>query len=165
VGVVTTRWFLLAPALSRCAPHARAQIEAENEAALNSFPNDYQSDVLRFLRTSMNDPKFHDASVSEPLLKPIGGAVSRYVVCVRFNDQNDADAHQHINDKLAIFFRGGVNQLIDAHANQCGSVAYQPLASAGPPLATGAALIAVRRLWVVSDRQGHLLQTPAQPAA
>ena len=107
---------------------------AENEAALNTFPNDYESEVLRFLRTSMNDLKFHDASVSEPVLKPISGAVSRYVVCVRFNDQNDADAHQHINDKLVIFFRGNVNQLIDADANQCGSLTYKPLAEPGSSL-------------------------------
>lgn len=79
-------------------------------------------------------PNFHDASVSEPVLKPISGAVSRYVVCVRFNDQNDADAHQHINDKLAIFFRGNVNQLIDADANQCGSLTYKPLAEPGSSL-------------------------------
>jgi hypothetical protein len=136
MGVVTMRWFLLALALSlgSCAQHSRAEIEAENEAALNTFPNDYESEVLRFLRTSMNDLKFHDASVSEPVLKPISGAVSRYVVCVRFNDQNDADAHQHINDKLAIFFRGNVNQLIDADANQCGSLTYKPLAEPGSSL-------------------------------
>lgn len=60
MGVVTMRWFLLALALSlgSCAQHSRAEIEAENEAALNTFPNDYESEVLRFLRTSMNDPKF-----------------------------------------------------------------------------------------------------------
>jgi len=136
MGVVTKRSFLLvlALALGGCAQHSRAEIEAENEAALNIFPDDYSSDVLRFLRTSMNDPKFRDASVSEPVLKPIGGVVSRYVVCVRFNDQNDADAHQHINDKLAIFFRGSVNQLVDADANQCGSVTYKPLAEPGSSL-------------------------------
>ena len=41
MGVVTMRWFLLALALSlgSCAQHSRAEIEAENEAALNtSFP-------------------------------------------------------------------------------------------------------------------------------
>jgi hypothetical protein len=136
VGAMTIHWFLLALALSLggCTPHSPAEIEAENEAALNAFPNDYQSELLLFLRTSLNDPKFHDASVSEPVLKPIGGTVSRYVVCVRFNDQNDADAHQHVNDKLAIFFRGNVNQLIDADANQCGSVTYKPLAVPGSSL-------------------------------
>ena len=137
VGVMAMQWFLLALTLSLggCAQHSRAQIEAENEAALNTFPDDYQSELLLFLRTSFNDPKFHDASVSEPILKPIGGTVSRYVVCVRFNDQSDADAHQHITDKLAIFFRGTVNQLIDADASQCGSVTYKPLA--GPRSSVG----------------------------
>ena len=123
------RWFLLALALALggCAQRSRAEIEAENESALNTFPNDYRSQLLGFLRTSMNDPKFRDASASEPALKPMGGTVSRYVVCVRFNDQGGADAHQHINDKLAIFFRGNVNQLIDADASQCGAVTYKPL--------------------------------------
>ena len=127
------QWFLLALTLSLggCAPHSGAEIEAENEAALNTFPDDYRSELLTLLRTSLNDPKFHDASVSEPVLKPIGGTVSRYVVCVRFDDQNDAGARQHINDKLAIFFRGNVNQLIDADPRDCGSVIYKPLAQPG----------------------------------
>jgi hypothetical protein len=104
-----------------------AEIEAEDEAALNTFPKDYQSQLLRFLRTSLNDPKFRDASISEPALKPLSGAVSRYVVCVRFTNQSGADAHQPINDKLAIFFHGNVNQLIDADASLCGTVTYKPL--------------------------------------
>jgi hypothetical protein len=127
--VKTMRWFFLALALSLggCAKHSNAEVEAENEAALNTFPNDYRSELLRFLRTSLNDPEFRDASISEPVLKPISGAVSRYVVCVRFSDQSGAYAHLHINDKLAIFFRGNVNQLIDADASQCGAVTYKPL--------------------------------------
>jgi hypothetical protein len=130
VDTITMRWFLLALALSLsgCAKHSHAEIEAEDEAALNTFPKDYQSQLLRFLRTSLNDPKFRDASISEPALKPLGGAVSRYVVCVRFTDQSGADAHQQpSNDKLAIFFHGSVNQLIDADASLCGAVTYRPL--------------------------------------
>jgi hypothetical protein len=129
-------WFLLALALSLsgCAKHSQAEIDAEDEAALNTFPKDYQSELLRFLRTSLNDPKFRDASISEPALKPMSGALSRYVVCVRFTDQNGADAHQHINDKLAIFFHGNVNQLIDADASQCGGVTYKPLVEPDSPL-------------------------------
>jgi hypothetical protein len=126
----TIRWpLLLALALSLggCAQHSRAEIEAENEAALNTFPNNYRSELLRFLRTGLNDPKFRDASISEPVLKPISGGVSRYVVCVRFTDQGGTEAHPHIGDKLAIFFSGNVNQLIDADANQCGAVTYRPL--------------------------------------
>ena len=129
------RWFLLALALSLsgCAKHSHAEIEAEDEAALNTFPKDYQSQLLHFLRTTLDDPKFRDASISEPALKPLSGAVSRYVVCVRFTNQSGADAHQPINDKLAIFFHGNVNQLIDADASQCGAVTYRPLAEPDSP--------------------------------
>jgi hypothetical protein len=124
----TMRWLvLLALSLGGCAKHSRAEIEAENEAALNTFPTDYRSQLLRFLRTSFNDPKFRDASISEPALKPTSGGVSRYVACVRFTDQGGSEAHQHINGKLAIFFRGSVNQLVDADANQCAAVTYKPL--------------------------------------
>jgi hypothetical protein len=124
------RWLLLlALALSfgGCAKHSRAEIEAENEAALNTFPTDYRPQLLRFLGTTLNDPEFRDASISEPALKPISGGVSRYVVCVRFTDQGGTEAHPHIDDKLAIFFHGNVNQLIDADANQCAAVTYKPL--------------------------------------
>jgi hypothetical protein len=129
VDAITMRWLLLALALSLsgCAKHSHAEIEAEDEAALNTFPKDYQSQLLRFLRTSLNDPKFRDASISEPALKPVSGAVSRYVVCVRFTNQSGADGHQPINDRLAIFFHGNVNQLIDADASLCGTVTYKPL--------------------------------------
>jgi hypothetical protein len=129
----TMRWLLslaLALSLGGCAQHSRAEIEAQNEAALNSFPNNYRSQLLEFLRASLNDPKFRDASISEPALKPVSGGMSRYVVCVRFTDQGGTEAHQHIDDKLAIFFNGNVNQLIDADANQCGAVTYKPLVDA-----------------------------------
>jgi hypothetical protein len=126
-------WFLLVVALSLggCAQRSHAEVEAANEAALNTFPEDYRGELLGFLRVSLNDPQFHDASISEPRLEPVGGAVSRYVVCVRFNDQHGADGHQHTSDKLAIFFHGNVNQLIDAHPDQCGSVTYKPLVAPG----------------------------------
>jgi hypothetical protein len=128
----TMRWLLLAlaPWLGGCAKHS----QAEDDAALNTFPKDYQAQLLGLLRTSMNDPKFHDASVSEPTLKPVSATANRYVVCVRFNDQTGVDAPPHINDKLAIFFNGNVNQLIDADASQCGAVAYKPLVASVSPL-------------------------------
>jgi hypothetical protein len=128
---------LLALALSfgGCAKHSRAEIEAEDEAALNAFPRDYRPQLLGFLRSSLNDPKFRDASVSEPALKPISGGVNRYVACVRFTDQGGTEAHPHIDDKLAIFFHGNLNQLIDADANQCAAVAYKPLVEPDTALA------------------------------
>jgi hypothetical protein len=124
------RWLLLlalALSLGGCAKHSRAEIEAEDEAALNTFPTDYQSQLLGFLRTNLNDPKFRDALISEPVLKPTSGGVSRYVACVRFTNQGGGEAHQHINDKLAIFFHGSVNQLVDVDASQCAAVTYKPL--------------------------------------
>jgi len=119
-------WLLLVLALSLggCAEHSRADVEAANEAALNAFPNDYRSQLLALLRAGLKDPNFRDASISEPALKPVSGTVSRYVVCVRFNDR-------HTNDKLAVFFHGDVNQLIDANPDQCGSVAYKSLVEPG----------------------------------
>lgn len=133
IGARMTRWLLLGLALSlgACAGRTASQLDAAQEAALNAFPTDYRSQLLSLLRTALNDPKFRDASISEPVLKPISGTVSRYVVCVHFNDQNAADARPHTKDKLAIFFHGSVNQLIDANPDQCGSVIYEPLVEPG----------------------------------
>lgn len=119
------RWFLLGLALLLGGCGGGSSHADLDDASLNSFPNNYQAQLLSFLRTGLNDPKFQDALISEPALKPVSGAVSRYVVCVRFTDKSGVSIRN--NDKLAVFFHGDVNQLIDANPDQCGSVTYKPL--------------------------------------
>ena len=61
---------------------------------------------------------------AEPVLKPFG-AESRYAACVRYNARSEG---QYIGskDRLAVFYSGQLNQLINATPEQCGTAAYQP---------------------------------------
>ncbi len=85
----------------------------------NTFPADYKSSLLTFLRT---DPfglvGARDASLSAPELKPFGNE-SRYVTCLRVAGPNWQ------KQKMIVYYGGAINQFIDA-TEQCQSAAYQP---------------------------------------
>ena len=91
----------------------------------NVFPASYRQEVLVFLRAQLEDPtNVRGAFIAEPVLKPFG-AESRYAACVRYNARSDG---QYIGskDRLAVFYSGQLNQLINATPEQCGTAAYQP---------------------------------------
>jgi len=91
------------------------------------FPADYKSELSLFF---FRNPELGDAKdvlISDPALKPIG-SVNRYVVCVRFKGTAGSPSAV-TKDKIAIFFYGSVNQLIDAGRDQCAGAAYAPLAT------------------------------------
>jgi hypothetical protein len=92
----------------------------------NAFPTDYKSEILTTLTTSLDDPtNIRSAYVSDPVLR---AAVreERYVVCVRFDSRNAYKEYTGPKDRIAIFYGGHLNQLIDATKEQCGSAAYKP---------------------------------------
>ncbi|MBV9814037.1 MAG: hypothetical protein JO326_14910 [Acetobacteraceae bacterium] len=114
---------LFAFALGACA----GQTQSEGEDRNNVFPADYKSELSLFFFRNPELGDVKDVLISEPALKPIG-SVSRYVVCVRF--KGTAGSPPAVTkDKLAIFFYGSVNQLIDAGRDQCAGAAFTLLAT------------------------------------
>ena len=91
----------------------------------NIFPASYRKEVLDTLVPLLDDPTHvRDAFISDPVLTT--GKDPRYVVCVRYNERDSNQRYTGRKDRIAYFFGGKLNQLIDATPEQCGKAAYKP---------------------------------------
>ena len=54
------------------------------------------------------------------------GKEERYTVCVRANSRDPSQRYTGAKDRIAYFFGGHLNQLIDATKEQCGNAPYKP---------------------------------------
>jgi len=87
--------------------------QAEREAGLNVFPNNYKADLLAAMHVYLNDPTgIRDAYVSEPAMKPVGGQ-NRYVACLRLNAKDSDGRYTGSRDIMAVFITGRFDQFID----------------------------------------------------
>ena len=92
----------------------------------NVFPATYKEQILSTMMTSLDDPtNVRGAYISEPALRVIGKE-ERYIVCVRSDSRNANRNYMGSTDRVAIFYGGELNQLIDATKEQCGNAAYKP---------------------------------------
>lgn len=98
----------------------------KTEADPNVFPAQYKQEVLTALSTALDDPtNIRDAFISEPALVTVAGA-QRYAVCVRYNARDLARRYVGSKDRIAYFYGGYLNQIVDATAEQCGKAGYRP---------------------------------------
>ena len=92
----------------------------------NVFPADYKNQILVTLTNSLDDPtNIRSASITDPFIRSTG-KVERYVVCVRADTRNLNREYTGIQDRIAYFYGGHINQLVEATKEQCGNVAYKP---------------------------------------
>jgi hypothetical protein len=111
----------LAIALAACSSGSK-----EPEPAPNVIPTNYKREIIETLTRVLDDPtNVRDAYVSEPVLRP-AGKEERYTVCVRSNSRNLMREYSGAKDRIAYFFGGHLNQLIDASKEQCGNAPYKP---------------------------------------
>ncbi|HEY5167448.1 MAG TPA: hypothetical protein VII80_06575 [Pseudolabrys sp.] len=111
----------LAIALAACSSGSK-----EPEPAPNVIPTNYKREIIETLTRVLDDPtNVRDAYVSEPVLRP-AGKEERYTVCVRSNSRNLMREYSGAKDRIAYFFGGHLNQLIDATKEQCGNAPYKP---------------------------------------
>ena len=61
----------------------------------------------------------------DPALVPVGKD-SRYAVCIRSNSRDYHRNYPGSQDRIAYFYGGHLNQLVDATKEQCGNAAYKP---------------------------------------
>jgi len=86
----------------------------------NVFPTDYKSKIAVFMKTYLTDrTSYLGAAISSPVLKAFG-ADNRYVVCVRLVSGSQA------GEKIAVFFGGQLNQLVEASPGSCAGAQYEP---------------------------------------
>jgi len=91
----------------------------------NIFPTNYKQEILDTLSRTLDDPtNVRDAAISDPMLS--GGKEQRYTVCVRYNARNAGRQYVGSTDRIAYFYGGHLNQLVEATKEQCGKAAYKP---------------------------------------
>jgi len=92
----------------------------------NVFPKDYQRELLATLTNQLDDPtNVRETGITEPALRQ-AGKEQRYVVCVRYNARNTARHYMGVKERVAYFYAGKLNQLIEADQGQCAGAAYKP---------------------------------------
>jgi hypothetical protein len=127
VGGNTARFILLSAfglvlglALAACTSDSK---QAENP---NIVPTNYKQEILNTMTSVLADPtNVRDAFITDPALAA-GSRDQRYTVCVRSNGRNANRQYMGSTDRIAYFYGGHLNQLIEATKEQCGNAAYKP---------------------------------------
>ena len=92
----------------------------------NIYPKEWQNEVINTLTGNLDDPNgIRQASVTEPVLKPIG-TEQRYAVCMRFDARDINRQYTGLQERIAYFYAGHLNQLVKADAGQCAGAPYKP---------------------------------------
>jgi hypothetical protein len=92
----------------------------------NLYPTHYQEEILRTLKDTLDDPtNVRDAYLSEPALTMVGKD-QRYTSCVRYNARDLRRQYVGSKDRIAYYYGGHLNQLVDATPEQCANAAFKP---------------------------------------
>jgi hypothetical protein len=92
----------------------------------NKYPIQYKDELLKFLRTDLNDPtNIRGAFITDPALTQFANE-SRYAVCLRYNARGIGGQYQGSKDAIAIFYGAQINQVRDATKDECGAAVYRP---------------------------------------
>ena len=92
----------------------------------NVFPSRYKDEILNTMTTLLDDAtNVRGAYISDPVIATVGKD-SRYVVCVRSDSRDAGKQYTGTRDRIAYFYEGHLNQLVDATKEQCGNAAYKP---------------------------------------
>jgi hypothetical protein len=84
------------------------------------YPANYKNQIATFLQTVLtSSADYHNSLISPPVMRTVGQN-QHYVACVQLNGLN-----QH-KEKAVIYFAGGINQFVDAAADECSGAAYEP---------------------------------------
>lgn len=99
----------------------------EVEPEPNVLPANYKQEILDTLMRVVEDPtNIKDAFVTDPMLMVApGGHDPRYIVCVKYNPRVGRQ-YAGSRERLATFFNGHLNQLVETGLEQCAKVAYKP---------------------------------------
>jgi hypothetical protein len=110
----------LALALAACAGSKTPEVNP------NAVPTNYKQEILDTLAHTLGAPtNVRDAFVTDPTLTPVGKE-QRYTACIRFNARDASRRYTGSTDRIAYFYAGHLNQLVDATVEQCGNAAYKP---------------------------------------
>jgi hypothetical protein len=111
-----------AAALAACAPDKTPNAES------NVVPARYKDEIIETLRKvfEKNDTtSVTNALISDPALRPVGSE-QHYTVCIRYTAHGTAYNLTANAERIAYFYGGHLNQLVEASKEQCGNAAYKP---------------------------------------
>jgi hypothetical protein len=94
----------------------------------NLFPTDYKTEIVTTLKKlfASNDTiKVTAAVISDPALRPVNKE-QLYTACVRYMAHGTSPGEIGNAVRIAYFYGGHLNQLIEANKDQCGNAAYKP---------------------------------------
>jgi hypothetical protein len=102
---------------------ASAGIRTSDEA---NVPTSYKADLVAFLRTYLNDPtQVREAAIAEPRLRAVGPE-TRWTACLRYNARDSIGKYSGVRERLAVYYRGRFDRLIENAREQCKDVVYAP---------------------------------------
>ena len=111
-----------AAALAACAPDKTPNVES------NVPPIHYKDEIIETLRKIFDQNEtasVSNAMISDPALRPVGGE-QHYTVCIRYTAHGTIYNLTADAERIAYFYGGHLNQLIEATKEQCGNAAYKP---------------------------------------
>jgi hypothetical protein len=109
--------------LAACAPDKLPTVDS-NVAPTSRYKAEIV-DALKLLFEKNDTTSISNAVISDPLLRPVGGE-QHYISCVRYTAHYATLKMTTTTERVAYFFGGHLNQLIDATKEQCGGAAYKP---------------------------------------
>lgn len=90
-----------------------------------TFPSDYRTELLSFLRSYLNDPTgIRQAQIAEPVQRTVGGRL-RYVTCLRYSAR-DAGGYGPAKERAVIYVEGRLDRLMEDGAEICAGSNYVP---------------------------------------
>jgi hypothetical protein len=111
---------LLAITLCACSSLGEKKIEE------NVYPVDYKVRIKEWLALQVADPKsIRDAYIAEPALKA-RGAVTRYIVCLKFDAKDGSGQYQGNKEFAAFYYAGQITQIVEATREMCENALYRP---------------------------------------
>ena len=112
---------LLAITLCAC-----SSLGGEKKIEENVYPADYKAKIKEWLRLQVADPKsIRNAYIAEPTLKT-RGAVTRYIVCLKFDAKDENGQYQGNKEFAAFYYAGQITQIPEATRETCENALYQP---------------------------------------
>jgi hypothetical protein len=94
----------------------------------NQFPKDYKTEIIETLKKlfgSNYTVRVSGAQVSDPVLRTVGKD-QIYTACVRYTAHGASAGEIGHAMRVAYFYGGHLNQLVEASQEQCGKAAYKP---------------------------------------
>ena len=121
-GVVSYVVLPVALALGAC-----SSFEGKEQAVdPNLFPNGYRQEMLvTFTKTVADPTNIRSAAISDPVLRPVGQD-QRYAVCMRADTRDFNEQYMGVKERIAWFWGGHLNQLVEAKPGECNGMVYKP---------------------------------------